>query len=63
LRAASSGVPQGSYAANFSMSAFHWPRAASPFILARWENARCAAATFSDLPFHVVCGACCKARP
>ena len=51
------------HAAFFSRSAFHWPSAASPFILARCENARCAAATFSALPFQVVCGACCSARP
>ena len=35
------------HAALRSRSAFHWPRAASPFIMARWSKARCAAAMFS----------------
>ena len=51
------------HAALRSRSAFHWPMLASPFIMARWAKARCAAATFSDLPDHTVCGACCSARP
>jgi hypothetical protein len=34
----------------FSRSAFHWPRAASPFIFARCENAIKATTTFSNLP-------------
>jgi hypothetical protein len=51
------------YAALRSRSAFHSPRAARPFIMARWLNARCAAATFSDLPDHAFCGAACNARP
>src|SRR6202030_2407073 len=51
------------YAAFFSRSDFHWPTLARPFIRARCEKARCAAATFSDLPDHVFCGACWSARP
>jgi len=51
------------YAAFFSRSCFHWPRAARLFIMARWTKARCAAATFSLLPDHACCGACCSARP
>ena len=46
------------YAALFSSSAFHCPRVARPFIRARCEKARCAAATFSDLPDQIFCGAC-----
>ena len=34
----------------YSMSADQAPRAASPFILARWANAACAVAVFSALP-------------
>jgi hypothetical protein len=51
------------YAAFFSKSAFHWPRLARPFMRARWEKARWAAATFSVRPAHAFCGAACKARP
>jgi|SRR5271154_975678 len=51
------------HAAFRSRSAFHWPSEASPFIMARWLKARCAAATFSGLPDHAFCGAACKARP
>jgi hypothetical protein len=51
------------HAAFRSRSAFHWPSAARLFIMARWLKARCAAATFSDLPDQVFCGAACSARP
>ncbi len=51
------------YAAFFSKSAFHWPRLARPFMRARWEKARWAAATFSGLPDQAFCGAACRARP
>jgi hypothetical protein len=55
--------PSAAYAAFFSKSAFHWPRLASPFMRARWEKARWAAATFSVRPDHAFCGAACRARP
>lgn len=51
------------HAAFRSRSTFHCPSVASPFIMARWPKARCAAATFSDLPDQVFCGAACSARP
>jgi hypothetical protein len=53
----------GDQAAFFSMSDFHCPSEARPFIIARCEKARCAAATFSDLPLQAFCGAACRARP
>src|SRR3569832_693273 len=54
-------APQGDgtppQAAFFSISAAHFPRAASEFILARCAKARWPAATFSALPDHAFCGA------
>ena len=47
----------------YSMSADQAPRAASPFILARWANAACAVAVFSALPPQALRGAACSARP
>jgi hypothetical protein len=44
-------------AAFFSKSFFHCPSVARPFIFARCEKARWAAATFSFLPDHAFCGA------
>jgi len=43
-------VAEGLSRAFRSRSAFHWPKVARLFIMARWLKARCAAATFSDLP-------------